>query len=111
MVDTTLRRVILANAPQTSFKHANLPDCTLVHKQLSFSSHDLRQYKQEKTMIYNVGTTDRVIRIAIGAVVIAIGVYFNSWWGAIGIVLLATGVFSICPAYLPFGFSTCKTKK
>ena len=55
-------------------------------------------------MIYNVGTTDRVVRIAIG-------VYFNSWWGVIGIVLLATGVFSICPAYLPFGFSTCKTKK
>jgi hypothetical protein len=31
-------------------------------------------------------------------------------WGWIGVVLLATGVLRVCPAYLPFGFSTCATK-
>lgn len=29
-------------------------------------------------------------------------------WGWIGVVPLATGVFRFCPAYLPFGASTCR---
>lgn len=112
MVDATLGWVILASTLRNPcVKTANLPDSTLVRMQYGLKSYDLRQHKQEKTMKYNVGRTDRVARIAIGAVIIAIGVYFNSWFGAIGLVLLATGVFSVCPAYLPFGFSTCNTKK
>ena len=31
-------------------------------------------------------------------------------WGWIGIVPLATGLSGWCPAYLPFGLSTCKTR-
>jgi hypothetical protein len=34
----------------------------------------------------------------------------NRWWGLIGLPLLATGVLRWCPAYLPFGIKTCKTK-
>lgn len=58
----------------------------------------------------NIGKTDRVIRIILGAAIIVIGVYLNSWWGLVGVVLLLTGVIKICPAYLPFGISTCKKK-
>jgi hypothetical protein len=29
----------------------------------------------------NVGKTDKTIRIIIGAAIIALGVYFQSWWG------------------------------
>jgi hypothetical protein len=60
----------------------------------------------------NVGTIDRIIRILIGAGLIAatlsgaIGA-----WGWLGVIPLATGVFRFCPAYLPFGLSTCQTKK
>lgn len=32
-------------------------------------------------------------------------------WGWIGVVPLATGLSGWCPAYLPFGLSTCKMKK
>jgi hypothetical protein len=31
-------------------------------------------------------------------------------WGWIGLVPLATALFRFCPAYLPFGFSSCRAK-
>jgi hypothetical protein len=40
--------------------------------------------------------------------IIALGVVFQSWWGAIGLIPLFTGTTRWCPAYLPFGISTCK---
>lgn len=57
----------------------------------------------------NVGKTDRIIRTVAGLAIIAAGVYSQSWWGAIGLVPLATAASGWCPAYLPFGFSSCKT--
>lgn len=59
----------------------------------------------------NVGGADRIFRIAAGLVVIAAGLYFKSWWGVIGVPLLLTGLIRRCPAYLPFGLSTCAAKK
>ena len=56
----------------------------------------------------NIGKTDRIIRVVGGLAVIATGVYLQSWWGAIGIVPLATATIGWCPAYMPFGISTCK---
>ncbi|MDX9881081.1 MAG: DUF2892 domain-containing protein [Prolixibacteraceae bacterium] len=59
----------------------------------------------------NVGTTDRIIRIVLGLVIVVLGVYFSSWWGLIGIIPLATGLFKWCPLYIPFKISTvCKDK-
>jgi len=57
----------------------------------------------------NVGSIDRKVRIIAGLAIIATGVAMQSWWGAIGIVPLATAAIGWCPAYLPFGFSSCKT--
>ena len=59
----------------------------------------------------NVGGIDRGLRVIAGLVIIAVGIYYQSWWGAIGVVMLLTAVFSLCPAYLPFGWSTCKTEE
>ena len=56
----------------------------------------------------NVGSTDRIIRIIIGIVIIAIGVNYQSWWGAIGIVPIFTALIGWCPLYVPFGISSCK---
>ena len=61
-------------------------------------------------MISNVGGADRVVRVVLGVAIIAAGFYFKSWWGAVGIVLLLTALLGWCPAYLPFGISTCRTK-
>lgn len=62
-------------------------------------------------MIHNVGGIDRVLRIAVG--LILIGLTLSSTiglWGWIGVIPLATGIFTWCPAYLPFGIKTCKTR-
>lgn len=56
----------------------------------------------------NVGNKDRTIRIAAGAGIIAIGAFMGSWWGAIGIIPIATGFMRWCPAYVPLGISTCE---
>ena len=60
----------------------------------------------------NVGSIDRALRILSGLALIAgaaTGVL--GAWGWIGVVPLATGIFRFCPAYLPFGLSTCSLKK
>ncbi|MFO7669144.1 MAG: DUF2892 domain-containing protein [Bacteroidales bacterium] len=57
----------------------------------------------------NIGITDRWIRVILGLVAMAAGVYFKSWWGLAGVVLLATALIRTCPLYLPFGISTKRT--
>ena len=54
----------------------------------------------------NVGSTDRILRIVAGLLIIGAGFYFQSWWGAVGLVPLLTGLIRWCPAYLPFGISS-----
>ena len=56
----------------------------------------------------NIGNTDRVIRIVLGLAIIAWSYMTKNWLGAIGLVPLATAFMRWCPAYLPFGISTCK---
>ncbi|MBN1479064.1 DUF2892 domain-containing protein [candidate division KSB1 bacterium] len=56
----------------------------------------------------NMGSTDRIIRLIIGLVVIAAGLVFKSWWGLIGVVLVITALTSFCPLYLPFKINTAK---
>ncbi|PKH01870.1 DUF2892 domain-containing protein [Psychromonas sp. MB-3u-54] len=59
----------------------------------------------------NVGGLDRTLRIIVGVVIIAAGGYFQSWWGAVGLIPLLTGSIGWCPAYLPFGISSCAVEK
>ena len=62
-------------------------------------------------MLKNFGTADRVIRIVAGLALIAASLLgYIGLWGWIGVVVLATGLFRFCPAYLPFGLSTCPTQ-
>ena len=56
----------------------------------------------------NIGKTDRMIRLLAGVVIIAAGLYYQSWWGAIGIVPLLTGTFRWCPPYQLLEISTNK---
>ena len=54
----------------------------------------------------NMGITDRRIRVVLGIVAIAAGLYFKSWWGLLGVIFLGTALIGTCPLYLPFGIST-----
>ncbi len=60
----------------------------------------------------NVGGIDRGLRIVVGLALIGLALAnVIGVWGWIGVVPLLTGVFGFCPAYLPFGFSTCPMHK
>ncbi|MCP3665129.1 MAG: DUF2892 domain-containing protein [Gammaproteobacteria bacterium] len=59
----------------------------------------------------NVGGIDRGLRAVVGLAVIGWGVYAQSWWGAVGIIPVFTAAIGWCPAYLPFGMSSCKIKQ
>ncbi len=59
-------------------------------------------------MKMNIGIEDRWVRVALGLVVIAAGVYLQSWWGLVGLVPLGTAAIRVCPLYLPFGLSTIR---
>jgi hypothetical protein len=55
----------------------------------------------------NIGITDRIIRIVVGlALVIAALLGWIGAWGWIGVVPLATAIFSFCPVYALLGMSS-----
>ncbi len=57
----------------------------------------------------NVGKTDKAIRFGVGLAIILAGVAYQSWFGAIGAVLVFTAAIGWCPAYIPFKINTvCK---
>ena len=56
----------------------------------------------------NIGKTDRIIRLVIGLIIIAVGAYFKSWWGAIGLLPILTAVLGWCGLYTILGISTNK---
>ena len=62
------------------------------------------------TLKKNMGKVDRVLRAILGIVVIVLGIYYQSWWGAIGLILLVTATISWCPIYVPFKLSTNKSE-
>lgn len=64
----------------------------------------------------NVGSTDRIIRLAVGIVLILLA-FLAGWTGLwkwlgviVGVVLVGTALMRSCPAYSILGISTCKRK-
>ncbi|HZV56819.1 MAG TPA: DUF2892 domain-containing protein [Sphingobium sp.] len=58
-------------------------------------------------MTANIGTIDRILRIAVGLILIAlVFVGPRTPWGWIGIVPLATGFIRFCPLYRLIGLDT-----
>ena len=62
----------------------------------------------------NMGTLDRIIRVAIAVVIAAL--YFSGnlsglaavILGILAVIFVLTSIVSFCPLYLPIGLSTCK---
>ena len=60
----------------------------------------------------NVGGIDKVLRIVIGIVLIALAATGSiGAWGYIGILPLLTGLFSRCGLYSLLGINTCPMNK
>lgn len=55
----------------------------------------------------NVGFADRGIRAVLGLLLIASGLYFDTWFWAPGLILLLTAAFRWCPLYALFRANTC----
>ncbi len=58
----------------------------------------------------NVGGLDRILRVVIGLAAITWGISVGSWWGALGIIPLATAAMSTCPVYTLLGMNSCPAK-
>ncbi|MBV1707149.1 MAG: DUF2892 domain-containing protein [Hyphomicrobiales bacterium] len=64
----------------------------------------------------NVGSVDRMARIIIGLVLLAVAYFYQTgvgMWivGIVGVVLIGTALMRTCPAYSLLGMSTCKLEK
>ena len=59
-------------------------------------------------MSANVGGIDRVLRVLVGLVLLALTLTGQiGVWGWIGLVPLGTGLFKFCPLYRVLGMNTC----
>lgn len=62
-------------------------------------------------MKINVGGADRVLRIVAGFLLIGLTITGTiGVWGWVGVIVLATGIFSFCPVYSLMGVKTCKNE-
>ena len=68
-------------------------------------------------MSLNVGGTDRVVRILLGALLLVLA-FFHVITGTAAVVAyvvaaiaLVTGLFRFCPAWAIFGINTCPVKE
>lgn len=59
-------------------------------------------------MSKNLGGIDRSVRLVVGFVIAGAGLYYQGWWGAIGVLLIATALMGWCPLYALLGINTCK---
>ena len=57
-------------------------------------------------MTCNIGGADRAIRGILGVVILRAGLFFQSWWGLIGLIPLITATVSWCPLYVPLRINT-----
>ncbi len=63
----------------------------------------------------NVGITDRMIRIALGIILAAVGMLVlkgttGTVVSVVALIPLITGIVGFCPLYVPFKLSTLKAK-
>ncbi len=54
----------------------------------------------------NVGYMDSIIRVVLGTLIIALGLYFDNYWGFIGLIPVISGAISFCPVYRVLRMST-----
>ncbi|HVB84189.1 MAG TPA: DUF2892 domain-containing protein [Rhodanobacteraceae bacterium] len=62
----------------------------------------------------NVGRLDRIVRIAIGIILLSLIVLLQGperWWGLLGVIPLATASLSFCPLYSLLGISSCPARE
>lgn len=59
-------------------------------------------------MPVNLGKWDRRIRIITGSVIMAVALFYQSWWALLGLALVINGLTGRCGGYALLGLSTAK---
>jgi hypothetical protein len=73
--------------------------------------------KEHHVLKKNEGPIDRMIRVLLGCVLLAVALSsgLDSTWGIIALIaaiaMLATGILGVCGLYRVFGISTCPIPK
>jgi len=57
-------------------------------------------------MTCNMGRSDRILRGVLGLAILVAGLFFQSWWGLVGLIPLGTSILGWCPAYVPLKINT-----
>ena len=93
---------------------ANLPDVAVNLGEALRSGGTMEPIAAKgKLMHANVGPTDRAVRVVVGVLLLSLLVFVdgpNRWWGLLGLIPIATALLRRCPAYLPFGINTTRSK-
>ncbi len=78
------------------------------HCPITFARLMQIETQKNKVMKKNVGNIDKVIRIVLGLAIGGLGIAYQSWWGLIGLLPIATALVGSCGVYTLLGISTCK---
>jgi len=65
-------------------------------------------WKEGSMLQCNVGKTEQMVRIAVGASILLAGLFNKKWWGLLGIAPIITGATRYCPANAVLGINHCK---
>ncbi len=57
-----------------------------------------RQFSMPE-MVKNMGSTDKNVRLGAGGALLLVGIFGSKLWLVLGLILLATVYFGICPIY------------
>ena len=80
---------------------------------LPLSAHELTESLRQARP-FDASRLDRVLRIALGIVILSLAFILEGnarYWGLVGLLPLVTGLFQYCPAYSIFGLSTCPMER
>ena len=59
----------------------------------------------------NIETFDKILRRSLGLILLGLGIYYQHWWGALGLLPIALSYWKHFPLYLPFKINTNKENK
>ncbi|MDP4266689.1 MAG: DUF2892 domain-containing protein [Bacteroidota bacterium] len=54
----------------------------------------------------NIGAKDKTLRILFGILIVGVGVFYNNWWGLVGLIPIITAVIGWCPLYALLGINS-----